>query len=115
MLQVENLNRGTVLVSAGWVADTMISRMVGLLRHRTLEAGEGLWIKPCNSIHSLGMKFRFDAIFLNAHGRVLFCIEDMAPMRLSRLVWGAVSVLEVPTGTIARTQTRIGDDLTLRV
>jgi uncharacterized membrane protein (UPF0127 family) len=96
------------------VADSFRTRLVGLLRYRALEHGDGLWIKPCNSIHSFGMHFDFDAIFLDDGLRVVHLMSEMKPWRISKMVWAAKSVLEVPAGTIARTGTKLGDQMEMR-
>jgi len=96
------------------VADNAITRLVGLLRDKILAEGDGLWIVPCNSIHSIGMKFEFDAIFLDKNLRVVHLMREMKPWRISKLVFAAHSVLEVPAGLIARTATEVGDTLEMR-
>ncbi len=54
------------------------------------------------------MRFTFDALFLDREGRVLHRIEHMRPGRISKMVWGAKSVLELPAGKIAQSQTQNG-------
>ena len=110
---VTNLTRQAPLATHAQAACTMASRVIGLLGRTGLAAGEGLWIKPCNSIHSLGMRFAFDALFLDKELRVVHLIESMAPWRVSSLVWKANSVLELPAGTIAQTGTQLTDQLSI--
>jgi len=114
LLTATNLTRGTRLTECGRVADNAITRLVGLLRDKILAEGDGLWIVPCNSIHSIGMKFEFDAIFLDKNLRVVHLMREMKPWRISKLVFAAHSVLEVPAGLIARTATEVGDTLEMR-
>jgi uncharacterized protein len=108
-LTATNLTRGTRLTERGRVADNPITRLVGLLRDKMLAEGDGLWIVPCNSIHSFWMKFEFDAIFLDKNLRVVHLMQEMKPWRISKLVFAAHSVLEVPAGLIARSATEVGD------
>jgi uncharacterized protein len=114
LLTATNLTRGTRLTERGRVADNAISRLVGLLRDKMLAEGDGLWIVPCNSIHSFWMKFEFDAIFLDKNLRVVHLMQEMKPWRISKLVFSAHSVLEVPAGLIARSATEVGDTLEMR-
>jgi len=104
-----NTTRGVRLTECARVADNFYTRLVGLLRDKQLASGDGLWIVPCNSIHSIGMKFDFDAVFLDKNLRVVHLMSEMKPWRLSRMVFAAHSVLEVPAGIIAQTATEIGD------
>lgn len=92
-------------------ADNYFLRLVGLLSRKGLEPGEGLWILPCREIHSIGMRFAFDALFLDRELRVVHAIERMKPFRVSRLVPKARSVLELDAGVIAASGTRIGHRL----
>jgi uncharacterized membrane protein (UPF0127 family) len=109
-----NVTRGVRLTERGRVADTFHTRLVGLLRDKTLEQGDGLWIKPCNSIHSFGMGFKFDAIFLDKNLRVVHLVREMKPGRISKLVFSAHSVLELPAGLISQTATELGDQFEMR-
>lgn len=106
-----NRTRDLVVADRARAADNMISRMVGLLGSRGLDDGEGLWIVPCNSIHTFFMRFPIDVAFLDSQGKVLFTLGDLKPWRLSRIVWGARSVLELPAGKLAETRTQLGDTL----
>lgn len=106
-----NLTRETVVGDAIRRADTYFSRLVGLLPKKGLEPGEGLWIVPCSDIHSVGMRFRFDALFLDKDLKVVHLVEAMKPGRISRFVREAKSVLEVDAGVIAQSRTQLGDQL----
>jgi uncharacterized membrane protein (UPF0127 family) len=113
-LTATNLTRGTNLAHGARVADTPATRMVGLLRDTMLAEGDGLWIVPCNSIHSFWMKFIFDAVFLDKNLRVVHLVREMKPWRISKIAFAAHSVLELPPGVIARTQTQIGDQFEMK-
>lgn len=92
-------------------ATSLWARSRGLLGRKELESGSGLLIEPCSGIHTFGMSFPIDAIFLDREGTVVHLIQDMKPMRFSRYLFRARSVLELPAGTIERTGTRLGDRL----
>ncbi len=93
------------------VADTPRTRRIGLLKHESLERGEGLWIYPTQAIHTFGMRFPIDVAFLDRRLRVKRVYHGLAPFRLTTLVWGAQSVLELASGSLAETGTAIGDEL----
>jgi uncharacterized protein len=113
-LMAVNATRGVSLAACGRVADNPVTRLVGLLRDRQLAHGDGLWIVPCNSIHSFAMRFVFDAIFLDRDHRVVHLVPEMKPWRVSKLVFSAHSVLELPAGVIAQSGTQLGDLLEMR-
>lgn len=95
--------RRTVLAERLRLAHTRWTRLKGLLGTRSLEPGEGLWLKPCNQVHMIGMRYALDAVFLDDQHRVVRTIAGLAPGRISPRVGGASSVLELPAGTLART------------
>jgi uncharacterized membrane protein (UPF0127 family) len=113
-VEAVNVTRGSVLAAQARVADTLGKRLVGLLRDSALAEGDGLWIVPCNSIHSFAMKFRFDAVFLDSRQGVVHLVRDMAPWRVSPIKFAAHSVLELPAGVIDRTGTQPGDQFEMR-
>jgi uncharacterized protein len=106
-----NETRGSRLVEHGRVAKTMWSRGRGLLGTRSLPAGDGLLIESCQSIHSFWMQYPFDAIFLDRRGKVVHLVNEMKPNRMSRHLFSAHSVLELPAGVIRATGTQVGDQL----
>lgn len=77
----------------------------------SLEEGEGLLIEPCTWIHTLGMAFPIDVLYLDDEGTVVHTCYSLRPNRLGPFVGRAHSVLELPAGTIIRSGTKIGDRL----
>lgn len=100
-----------MLVTQGAVADQWWSRLRGLLGHAPLQAGEGLLLRGEKAIHTIGMGFPIDVLFLDAHGCLVHLIPDMGAMRASPFVSRAANVLELPAGTAAQTGTRLGDQI----
>ena len=111
-MRVENRTRAILLGDAIEVADTSSKRRTGLLKHAGLARGQGIWIVPCEAVHTFGMKFSIDVLFLNKKRKVLKIREDMGRRRIA-LCLRAHSVLELPAGTIAATGTQPGDELEL--
>lgn len=114
LLTAINVTRGVNLTERGRIADTFLTRLVGLLRDKHLAPGDGLWIQHCNSIHSVGMRFVFDAIFLDKNLRVVHLVRKMKPWRASKIVLATDSVLELPAGLIAQSATELGDQFEMR-
>ena len=106
-----NLRNGKELADNVTVADHPFKRMKGLLGKSEMLAGEALWIKPCFSIHTFFMKFPIDVLFLDKTNQVIAVVSNLTPNRLTRLYPRSFSVLEFPIGTIAATNTVIGDKI----
>jgi uncharacterized membrane protein (UPF0127 family) len=109
-LRIRNLDRGTIIAQIAHIAETSAARRRGLLGTKCLPCGEALWIVPCEGIHTIGMQFPIDVVFLSADKRVLKIRHSMPPWRLSSCL-RAHSVLELPSGTAAATGTTAGDRL----
>jgi uncharacterized membrane protein (UPF0127 family) len=92
------------------VADSAAQRNKGLLGRERLSPGEGLWIIPCEAVHTFWMRFPIDLVYLDRKMRIRKLSSDVRPWRLSACLW-AHSVLELPPGTIHATQTQYGDRL----
>jgi uncharacterized membrane protein (UPF0127 family) len=104
-----NITRNKTLASTLLVADTFCRSLLGLMGRRRLPLGEGLWISPCQSVHSMWMRFPIDVVFLSSHRSIIHLVENMKPFRITKYVSAAESVIELPASTIAMTQTRVGD------
>ena len=109
-VSVRNQTRQTVLAESADVADTSAKRRTGLLKHERLEPGEGLWIKPCESVHTFFMKFPIDLVYIDRRNKVRKVRHAVGPWRMSAC-FSAHSVLELPAGTAERSQTSVGDEL----
>jgi len=110
---VLNATRKTVLGDRIRVAETSLSRMVGLLGQKSLEPGTGLLIFPSQAIHTVAMRFAIDVIFVDRDWRVVHLRPAMVPFRLTGIHWRARCVLELPVGVITQSSTAIGDQLSV--
>lgn len=108
-MRIINKSKNTVLANKGQLADTFLSRMVGLLAHSDLPSGEALVITRCNSIHMLFMRFAIDVIFVDKAHNVVGLVRDIKPFRLSRIYSRAFYAVECPVGVIDQTRTCEGD------
>jgi uncharacterized protein len=106
---VINSTRKTWLATKVRKADNFLTRLVGLLKRTNLGPEEALWLMPSKGIHTIGMKFPIDVVFLNRRNAVVGLVQGMAPCRLSSVHFTSYSVLELPTGTIKKSRTEIGD------
>jgi uncharacterized protein len=106
--QAVNATRGTTLATKLELAHSGESRRKGLLGRDGLLPGEGLWIAPCESVHTFFMRFAIDLVYLDRRLRVKKVRSNVGPWRLSACL-SAHSVLELPAGTISASQTECGD------
>lgn len=104
---------GKVLVDRLMVPKTFIGRGLGLMFRRRLDAGQGMWITPCNGIHMFFMNFALDVVFLDRQDRVKKVYQRLGRWRVVPLVWGAHSVLELPAGSLQALGLERGEQLTV--
>ena len=109
-MRVRNQTRSCELGDSVAIADTSAKRRTGLLKHKGLLPGQGLWIVPCEAVHTIGMKFPIDVVFLSKKKRVMKIRKDMGRWRFAISIF-AHSVLELPAGTLEESGTVPGDQL----
>lgn len=111
MAELWNRTQDRRVVTDLKIASTTWARMKGLLGTRTLPDDEALWIHACNSIHTFFMRYAIDCVFLDREMKVKALVEDVRPGRMVWPRWGAVSVIEMKSGSIRRSGLRVGDRL----
>ena len=111
--QAFNLTRQAYLATALAVADTHWTRLRGLLglRRDDFGNGAGLWIVPCHGVHTLGMGFPIDVVYLDRTMTVIHVESGLKPWRIAPVRRQAISVLELPCHSAAETNTVIGDKI----
>jgi len=111
-----NRSKQTVLAAEVELADTSWTRLKGLLGQTSEDfpAGKGLWIIPSQGVHTIGMKFPKDVVYLDSGHRVIYVSHALPPYRIAAVKFKARSVIELPAGTLARTGTSIGDVLEIK-
>ena len=110
---VYNKTRETFLAFRVKVADSILSRLVGLLGKRSLQPDSGVWICPANAVHTIGMLFSFDLVLIDKDFKVVGIRELLRPFRITMPNTKAESVIELPAHSIFRSRTQIGDQLTI--
>jgi uncharacterized protein len=93
------------------VADNVLTRMIGLLGRNSLKPESGIWIVPCNSIHTIGMRFTIDVVLIDKNFKVVGLRELVRPFSITRPNLRAESILELPAHTIFKSRTEVGDQL----
>lgn len=101
---------GRLIVPKAWRADRPWSRLRGLLGREPLrlDRAEALWLVPCSSIHTIGMRYSLDLVFLDRKGGVLDCQEHVQPWRMRR-ARGAHQTIEFASGALRHLSPKQGD------
>ena len=110
---IYNKTKETFLAFRVTVADSIVSRLVGLLGKRSLKPDSGVWIVPANAIHTIGMLFTFDLVLIDKDFKVVGLRELIRPFRVTRPIFRAESVLELPAHAIFKSRTEVGDQLVI--
>ena len=110
-MPVINLTKNTWLATKVRKADNFMTRLIGLLKRAHIGPEEALWLMPSKGIHTIGMKFPIDVVFLNRNNEVLGFVSGMRPYRITGVHLRAYSVMELPNGTIKKSCTEVGDQL----
>ena len=110
---IYNKTRERFVATHAKVADGYFSRLIGLLgtTRNWARPGKGLWIVPSHGVHTIGMLYTLDLVFLDRNRVVVDVEEHVRPFRISKVSFKADSVLELPAHTVFRTETRVGDQL----
>ncbi|HCC55656.1 MAG TPA: DUF192 domain-containing protein [Solibacterales bacterium] len=112
-LCVFNLTRQSFLSFGVTPADTHLARLKGLLGRMKLHSEEGIWLAPSQGMHTIGMLFPIDVIYLTEDNRVIHLIEHLGPFRITPIRRRCASILELPTRSIYASNTQIDDELVI--
>ncbi len=113
-VMARNLDSGRVVATRVHVATTRIERAIGLLGRSDLQLGEAMWLSPSRGVHTCGMRFTIDLVGLDAAGTVVDRVVGMKPWRLRLPRRSVVGVLELPEGSLDRSDTRLGHCLSFQ-
>jgi uncharacterized membrane protein (UPF0127 family) len=88
------------------------ARNRGLLGRSSLPDDRALILAPCNSIHTFFMRFAIDVAFVDRDGHVRRARQSLQPWRI-QTAFRAFAVVELASGALERSDTRVGDRLYL--
>jgi len=109
---MKNRTKGTIVAHHVGIADTFWQRLKGLLGTKVLPMGHGLIITPCSSVHTFGMGYPIDVLFVDRNHCIIKIVDNMLPSKMS-MARGSQFVVELPSGTAHRTACCVGDILEL--
>lgn len=114
-MKAVNASKSTIVASNMKEATDFFSRLKGLIGKPTLGDGEGLWMARCRAIHTFGMRFSIDVVFLNEEMEVKKAVKKVRPFTPIVGCISAKSVLELPEGAIERMKIQVGDKINFEI
>ena len=103
-VQVVNTTTGETLAERAELAETFLTRFLGLQGRKSLPEGAGLVLAPTSSIHMFFMRFAIDAVFIDEAQRVTRVGRRLRPWTLGPFAPGALFCIELPAGRADATQ-----------
>ena len=95
------------------IADSWLRRLTGLL-FVPKDSFDAIWLSPCRSIHTIGMRYAIDILFLDQRNKVVGLKENLQPLRVCNGPSGTQSTIELPAGGIKQYQVSLGTDVSVR-
>src|ERR1700677_3091881 len=108
-MTLRDITRATTVGTRITIADTSLTRLVGLVGRGRLDSGCGLLIRPSSGIHTFGMLFPIDVVALSRSLQVVKLWRRLAPFRVTSISLKTHSMLELPAGQIRACRMEIGD------
>ena len=113
LVRIVNESRETTLAEQAEVAGSFLARGIGLMGRRDWARGDGLVIRPCNSVHCFFMRMVIDVAYVDRRDLICGMAPRLKPWRIGPIVPRSHYVVELPEGTLARTGSKLGDRLVL--
>jgi uncharacterized protein len=112
-MQLVNARNDRVVATRVEIAESRSARRRGLLGRAALADGEALVLTPCFAVHTVGMQFPIDVVFVDARGLVRKIVRALGPRRIAA-AFGASAVVELAAGALLPLEAlSIGDRLYL--
>lgn len=85
-------------------------RMRGLLFRPRLKENQAMLIDRCNSIHTFGMSYNIDVVYLDKLSRIIKIVKDIKPWRMSAC-WQAKNTLELLAHSSSKLNLKLGQKI----
>lgn len=105
---IKNMEIDGVIFSKVINADSFFKRLKGLMFTKEISRDSSIIIRPCGQIHTFFMNYNIDVLYLNKDNVILDMDENLAPWRIGKRVKGAVSVVELQSGKVKRSNIKVG-------
>lgn len=107
---IVNTRAGHVVADVVETAFDSTTRRKGLLGRDGLADRHALVLAPCNAVHTIGMRFPIDVVFVGPDGRVIKIVENLERWRIAAS-WDACATVELAAGGARRAEVSVGDQL----
>lgn len=104
---VQLLRGSQVLLAGAELADGFAARFVGLMLRRRLQPDQAMCLSNCCRVHTIGMRFAIDVVFVDAGGVIVRLVGRLAPNRFAACT-GAEHTIEFAAGSVRRLQLAVG-------
>ncbi len=108
-----NTTNDSILATRVERLDAFWRRGVGLLSRSALHPDEGVWLPSCRAIHTIGMRFTIDVVFVDRAGCIVRTCRNVAPNQLAIGCARADAVVELAAGTIDAFELQLGTHVAL--
>ncbi|MCY6371175.1 DUF192 domain-containing protein [Clostridium ganghwense] len=105
---LKNKTNNNIIVQNVIVANSFFKRLRGLMFTKELSPQSGLYISPCSGIHTYFMNYTIDVLYLDINNTILAIDENMTPGRVGKFRKSSVAVVELTSGKVKETQTKVG-------
>ncbi len=112
-MKAVNLTTGIEIADNVVSACSVLKRMKGLLGRKEMAVGEAMLIAPCKGIHTIGMRFAIDVLFLDSSRCVVGIRRRLLPNRITPVFRKAACVLELPAGALEVSPVDLGDQIAI--
>ena len=111
MTKLLNKTKNQIVATHVEFADTFLKRAIGLLGHKSLDKENCMWFDDCVWIHTFGMRFSLDVIFVDKNMVVKKVLRNVRPGRITMPVFSASSAFEFSAGSLENQNIQPGDQL----
>lgn len=108
-MKAVNVSKSSVIAFNLEEARGFFARLRGLIGKASMEDTDGLWMARCWAIHTFGMRFPIDVVFIDGFQVVKKIVIEVCPYRPIVFCSGAEGVIELPAGTIEKAKIQVGD------
>ena len=109
-MKITNVTKDKIIANDAVVPKGLIAQSIGLIGAKKPYP---LVLSTSLGIHTFGVRFPIDILVLDKDNRVVSIKQNLGPLRI--FVWNPKhsKVIELPSGTIAKTKISVGDKLSM--